>query len=261
MQDRLHWILGTVRQGADTASQVKLLLGGLWFLINDSWKTPLRFTARIEQFGRSLPFQFADLSDYGLICELFLSDAYDRPLPHDVETIFDLGANVGVSALYFRLRYPDATIHCFEPDPRNVRRLRTNAALIGQTRVYDVAVWSGRETLSFYVDPHRGTGSSPVTSRSRQQEIRVDARPLADAFPAAGVEQVDLLKMDVEGAEEAILTTFHDYDRVRAIRGEVHGDLCDARAVLHAIESHFDHVDVLPMDIDDRWYVAAHQNG
>jgi FkbM family methyltransferase len=261
MWERMFWIVGTVQQGAGIAAQVKLLLGGIWFLINDAWKSSLCFTARIEQFGRSLPFEFADLGDYGLVHEIFLSDAYDRPLPHTVHTVFDLGANVGVSALYFRLRHPDAIIHCFEPDPDNVARLQRNADLLSQTHVHDFAVWSARETLTFYVDPHRGSSSSAFAVRSRQNAVSVEACTLTDAFDEAGVEQVGLLKVDVEGAEEEVLTAFDDYDRIRALHGEVHGDRCDAEAVLQTVKVNFDCVDVTPMDLDARWYVAAYQDG
>ena len=257
LKTRFSWILFTTQQGADFPSMVKLFLGGVWFLVNDSWKSRLRFTAHIKRFGRVRPFQFADLGDYGLVREIFRSDTYNKTLPHDVNTIFDLGANVGVATLYFRLLYPDATIHSFEPDPKNVSRLRKNAELLGNAHVHEIAVWSSRTTLSFHADPHRGSSSSVYASRSRQEEIRVEACSLSEAIHVTGAETVDLLKFDVEGAEGEIFTSSAQLDRVRALSGEVHGDLCDAEAVLTTIKENFEDVEVVPMEIQGRWYVSA----
>jgi len=259
--ERVRWIWDTTRLGGDLSSKAKLLFGGIWFLLNDSWKSRLQFTARIQRFGRVLPFQFSDLGEYGLICEIFSADTYERETLQQADVIFDLGANVGVSALYFRLRFPEATIHCFEPDPTNLRRLRANAQLLGQVQIHDFAVWRTRTSLSFHVDPHRGSSSSAYASHSRQEEVSVSARPLTDAFDAAGVSSVDLLKFDVEGAEEKIFDAFDEFGRVHAVTGEVHGDYCDAETVLQAIRSNFDKVDITPMGIERRWYVNARRNG
>jgi FkbM family methyltransferase len=261
LRDRLYWIWRTTRLGGDVSSKAKLLLGGVWLLLNDSWKSRLQFTARIQRDGRALPFQFSDIGEYGLICEIFCSDTYDHEGTREADVIFDLGANVGVSALYFRLRFPAATIHCFEPDPANLRRLRANAQLLGQVHVYEFAVWRTRTSLSFHVDPHRGSSSSAYASHSRQEEVNVNARPLVDAFEAADVDKVDLLKFDVEGAEEDIFEAFDEFGRIQAVAGEVHGDYCDADAVLQTMRLNFDRVDIAPMGIEDRWYVTARRAG
>jgi FkbM family methyltransferase len=257
LRDRLGWILGTAQLGADLSSQAKLLLGGFWFFINDSWKSNLRFAAEIEQFGRSLPFYFEDIGDFGLFCEIFRSEAYEQSLPEKANVIFDLGANVGVAALYLRLRYPESAIYCFEPDPSNVRRLRNQAVMTGNIRVYNVALWSSNESLSFYVDPHRGSLSSVSSVHDRQQKINVEARTLDSLLQEENIREIDLLKFDIEGAEEEVLTTFDCYDKVNALFGELHADFCDADAVFRTLDAHFDAVRTTPLEIDDRWYVTA----
>jgi len=257
LRDRLGWITGTAQLGADLSSRAKLLLGGLWFFLNDSWKSDLRFVAEIDQFGRVLPFYFEDIGDFGLFCEIFRSKAYAQSLPEEADVIFDLGANVGVSALYFRMRYPESTIYCFESDPSNVQRLREQAAMIGDIRIRNVALWSSSGSLSFYVDPHRGSLSSVSPVHGRQQEIDVEARTLDSLVKEEHIHEIDLLKFDIEGAEEEVFTAFDCYDKVNALFGEIHADLCDAEAVFRTLDAHFDTVKTTPLEIEDRWYVAA----
>lgn len=257
VQDRVGWILETARLGATIPARLKILLGGLWFFINDTWKSNLRFTAQIEQFGRSLPFYFEDIGDFGLFCEIFRATPYQDLLPESANVIVDLGANVGVSTLYFRLRYPEATLYCFEPDPDNLRRLRAQSAVLGDTRVQNVALWSANGSLSFYVDPHRGSLSAVSVVHDRQQEIRVRARTLETVLEEEGISDVDVLKFDIEGAEEEALVPFEHFERIQVLCGEVHADLCDAEAVFETLDMHFDTVRKTPMDIEGRWYVSA----
>jgi hypothetical protein len=87
--------------------------------------------------------------------------------------------------------------------------------------------------------------------------VQVEACSLAEAIQVAGVDTIDLLKFDVEGAEGEIFTSATQLDRVRSLSGEVHGDLCDAEAVITTIENNFEEVEVVPMEIEDRWYVNA----
>jgi FkbM family methyltransferase len=257
--DRLGWIVGTAQLGATASARLKLVLGGLWFFVNDSWKSSLQFTAPIEQFGRSLPFRFEDLGDFGLFCEIFRTTAYADLLPDTADVVVDLGANVGVSALYFRLRYPRATLYCFEPDPANLRRLRAQAAAWGEMHVRNVALWSSDDTLTFYTDPHRGSRSAVSPTHDRQQTTRVPARTLATVLEEEGITEVDVLKFDIEGAEEQALVPFRQFERIRTLCGEVHADLCDAEAVFETIYTHYETVERTPMDIDGRWYVTARQ--
>jgi len=58
-----------------------------------------------------------------------------------VGTFVDIGANIGLASLFFLSRTPGSVAYCFEPDPRNVRKLRANlAGFADRVNVRDVAV-------------------------------------------------------------------------------------------------------------------------
>src|SRR5438132_14092566 len=52
----------------------------------------------------------------------------DYRLPRGARTVLDIGSNIGISALYFLTASPFTRCHLYEPDPRNVERLRRNLA-------------------------------------------------------------------------------------------------------------------------------------
>lgn len=113
----------------------------------------------------------------------------------------DFGANIGVSAAYFLSRNPDAYVHCFEPLPENIEKLRRNLApFAGRYSVREVAVADFDGEISFRVE-HTGRYSGIDNARGELRRFRcVDANgALKDILQQHG--RVDLLKVDVEGAE------------------------------------------------------------
>lgn len=115
----------------------------------------------------------------------------------DAPFILDCGANIGISALNYKRRYPKARIIAFEPDPRIVGVLRRNLRKNGadDVMVVEAALWTRGGEMPFYcegVDGSRivsGSGSAGGTS--------VRTVDIADYL----TEPVDLIKMDIEGAE------------------------------------------------------------
>lgn len=258
LKERFGWVKNvSVHMAATPSSKLKLFFGGIWFILNDTWKSNLSFTARVSHFGRESLFYFDDLSDYGLFCEIFIDSPYSPEQYADVTTILDLGANVGVSALYFRLLYPDARIHSFEPDPANVEQLRHNARYLGDVTIHEYAVSGENGEISFYIDPHRGSSSSTQKHRDRQQEIIVETKTLESLFEELALDKVDILKFDIEGSEEAVFTNFRKFDKIRFLFGEIHGDLCDADATISIIKENYRNTQVYPLDIENRWYLRA----
>jgi FkbM family methyltransferase len=169
--------------------------------------------------------QYSDLMSF---CpqwrDIFVGRALDFHTRSEAPRVLDCGANVGLASLFFRRRYPRARITAYEADPALFamldRNLKTNMA--GVEAVH-AAIWTKSGTLKF-----RCEGSDvgmieglpgPVSSMSGETRT-VPAVRLRDVLSA---EQVDLLKLDVEGAEDAVLADCEPVlDRVRAIVMDLH---------------------------------------
>lgn len=256
---RLKIILRVSRWlSADWWSAIRMAAGGIWFLLNDSWKSRCRFEARIKYSGEEARFVFEDVGDFELFDEVFVQASYttlDNLPPAPV--IFDLGANIGVSALYFRLRFPDSTIHCFEPDPANYRRLVRLQEQFNRFHLHQIAVWNETGTVRFFSDGHRGSSSSLFRTHDRQIEVVVPSETLSGILKLTGLDRADLLKLDVEGAEEKIFEGFGEYGRFGMIAGELHNDRCDTQNLQEALKQHYRFLELHPLK-KDRYYVIAH---
>jgi len=130
--------------------------------------------------------------------------------------ILDVGAHVGESALRYRSLFPTALIHCFEPYPASFERL--SAACRNDPRIvpHCVAVAAGNATAQLHVNRESQTNSLLASDQrgnvywgpgllDTQRDINVDTVSL-DAFcDQNGVRRVDVLKVDTQGSEYAVL--------------------------------------------------------
>lgn len=141
-----------------------------------------------------------------LFTEVFLQReyAFDSPRPDPV--IIDCGANIGMATLFFKRQHPAAVIHAFEANPHAVALLRENVA---RNRLSDVALYAEALSdqdgfLTFYISDDRGTllGSTSAT-RGGNVPLEVPARRLSTLLQT--LDRVDVVKMDVEGSEWAIV--------------------------------------------------------
>ncbi len=141
---------------------------------------------------------------YDLLCTveiLFLAREYHFAPASLRPRIFDCGSNIGLSILYFKKEFPDCTITAFEPDPRTFELLRRNVMSNGLTGVAlrNQAVCSARGDVEFYYDPAR-PGSVVMSLRP---ECGLPGRERVEGVLLSGCIEgaVDLLKLDIEGAE------------------------------------------------------------
>jgi len=211
-----------VKLGADASSKRKLVLSGFWLYWNNVRRKPYAFTARLEKFGQSFSFQFENVGDYGTLHGIFVQDEYQIDLPEDPDIILDLGSYVGLSLVYFRLRYPRAKLYGFEPDPNNYQRLEDNVRQLRNVQVLNTAVSSFDGKITLFVNPYRGYSSSVFQRQSGQETVEVETKKLDTLVSELGVDQVDLLKFDIEGAEMEVFRSFRQMDLVTTYIGEAH---------------------------------------
>jgi FkbM family methyltransferase len=166
-------------------------------------------------------------------------DWYDiRKSGSCIETIFDVGANIGQSARKFRDAFPKANIYCFEPVRDLFQELSRNVRGDSQVRCFQMALGSAPGVGKIYLTDHSTTSSLIEPEESRGvEEVQMDT---IDSFCAAhGPERIDLLKVDAEGYDLEVLkgaASLLSSARVAFVLVEVGFHPGDTRHVL------FDHV-------------------
>lgn len=117
-------------------------------------------------------------------------------------TVVDCGAHVGIFAR-FGLKRGAARVFCVEPDDLNFACLQDNLSPFPQQVVLSqAALWSRQSSVKFFRSSSSWTHHVAEEGDSTET---IQAYPLDDLMEKNGVERVDFLKIDVEGAETEVL--------------------------------------------------------
>jgi FkbM family methyltransferase len=162
-------------------------------------------------------------SDLSVLEEVFLQGEYALDVPSP-KVVFDLGANFGAASVYFAQGWPDARIISVEPNPPTFRRLVETTAPYPNITCLNYAISYKDGTADFVVSEDH-IAASLYRPDPNGMIVKVETRALRSLMVEMKVEHIDVLKFDVEGAEEDV---FHDssvLSRIDVLVGEVHKDL------------------------------------
>ena len=168
------------------------------------------FGTRDYDLGWCLPYK----QHIEAVCDRIVADG-------DVPLIIDAGANIGASALWFSLHFPDARVFAIEPDRANVQMLVKNTADRSNITVFHAGLWDRPTSLAILSD----------------EEASWAKRVAEQTGPAAAIQSVTIpelmkkeprlrpfiVKIDIEGAETAVLRSNTEWiDEVPLVIFEPH---------------------------------------
>jgi FkbM family methyltransferase len=136
--------------------------------------------------------------------------------------ILDCGANVGLASLFFRRLYPEARISAFEADPGLFAILKANlhANGAGTVDARHAALWTSTGTLTFQCE---GSDSGMIATLPGAVDGRATTVPSLRLRDVLDEGPVDLLKLDIEGAEGDVLADCEPVlHRVQALVMDLH---------------------------------------
>lgn len=137
-----------------------------------------------------------------------VSDTRERRLLSEIVqpgmTVVDVGANIGVYAAYLsRLVGSGGRVIAFEPEPRNFQRLCTCVKPLENVEPVQAGVVERSGEIELFVSDALNVDHQTYDSGENRSRISVPAVAIDDYF-APGTK-VDLIKMDVQGAEMSAL--------------------------------------------------------
>lgn len=153
-----------------------------------------------------------------LFREVFLSREYFFEARSAQPVIIDCGANIGMSVLYFKYLFPHARIIAFEANPSAFRLLEKNMSANGIRDVepHNAALSDREGEISFFVSSDPGTlHGSTRGDRGGSVELTVKATRLSQCLRRQ--QEVDLVKMDVEGSELSIVDELVESSTLRRV--------------------------------------------
>ena len=136
--------------------------------------------------------------------ELFISRSYAFKA-RETPLIIDCGSNIGMSCLYFKSIYPKATILALEADPDIAKVLEENMNKnkFNDIKVIPKAVWINNKGITFATE---GADAGSIFGKnSKKSVLSIRLKDILKQY-----ELIDLLKIDIEGAELEVLEDCKD---------------------------------------------------
>ena len=218
---------------ADVSSFLKLLRIMILYRIGNRLRNMRPVNAdhcvklMVRVHGAKIPVQIRlNRGDPYSLVEVLLGDEYTDYLPRgfEIKTVVDLGANIGMFSLLCAAVFPGADLFCVEPDPANSEQLRRNLAGISasSTTALEGAVWThdGAGTL---ITSSAATEHSMLEASQNTGSVEIKCYTMESILRLTEVSEIDLLKVDIEGAERELLEHCDTWiERVKVMLLELH---------------------------------------
>ncbi len=178
----------------------------------------------IKQSFLGFHIKVSEFSDfYWTFREIFIREDYTFDSDKKNPTIIDLGGNIGMSVLYFKWLYPESKITVFEALPENVKILRENIKKNNLKNIDVIEKAVGGKNGKIIIRGSKRAASISQNFVNKQnnsvgsgivgEEIKVKLTTLSQYVK----NEVDLLKIDIEGAECDVLNELSKEDRLKNI--------------------------------------------
>ena len=164
---------------------------------------------------QAVSFKIRGAMDIWSVKETFLDRFYERygATVGNGWTVVDIGGGIGDFTTFAARAHPSNRVFAFEPTPDSFHLLQENLAhnQVHNAQGFSQAIWS--EEGSLWMDTTVGEPGQYIShaeseepgKTSQQTGVIVPCITLSQAFERLDISQCDLLKMDCEGAEYAIL--------------------------------------------------------
>lgn len=186
---------------------------------------PIEFSINRDEI--KFPFNIRlGTSDLWAYEQLFGDEAYTIEFNKLPKIIVDAGANIGLASVYFANKFPGAKIIAIEPELSNFKLLQKNISQYENISAIQAALWNKNDTIDL-IDPGLGYWAfqtiGAADSTSAKKHSKVKAITMDQLIREYNLEYIDILKMDIEGAEKEVLESADPWiDKIGVLIIELH---------------------------------------
>lgn len=167
---------------------------------------------------------YTNKEEFKLLCdEIFNKEIYKTKLTSKSPIIFDLGAHIGLATIYFKEKYPNSHVYSFEPNPNIFPILEENITFnrFEDVSLFNIALGNKEEERTFYID---NTGKNCFSTsgfnknawNGKQSTVRIKVK--TDKLSKYITQPIDLLKVDIEGAETEVLKELSESKKLELVK-------------------------------------------
>ena len=199
----------------------ELGVGNAWGIATQKLLGRKFITLQVDGVQNPLYCRSGDLYVFLEVFGKFFGEVYGPALKGNPRLIVDAGANVGFVSAMFANRFPEARIVAIEPDAKNCEVFRKNCSGYANIKLLHAALWhrTGRVKIE---NPGAASFHFRVTEDSDNTD-GIPAMTLEEILLAEKDGVIDILKLDVEGAEKVLFEHGREWlRRVKLMIMELH---------------------------------------
>ena len=179
-----------------------------------------------EDFG-----EFLFIEENGQIClELLLTDTYFYDHLTEVggafKNVVDLGGHVGSFTIPLSLKYPETNFYIVEQDVKNYKAILLNSHLSPDNiKPINTIIKGKRTPISVESDDENSGGHKVVFAEGNNSDFKEKGITLKELMDLNNIDQIDFLKMDIEGSEYDVLEKAYEdeiMEKISIISMEYH---------------------------------------
>ncbi len=155
-------------------------------------------------------------ADLKVFQQVFIDGQYDLQTTNEPRLIVDAGAHVGCATVFFAKKFPNCTILAIEPEASNFALLCRNLADYSNVTPIKAALWHKPAVLST-VNPDAESWSFQMQQASPNECCAVLGLTLEEILTWCGTSNIDILKLDIEGAEKEIFAAAHSGEWINCV--------------------------------------------
>jgi FkbM family methyltransferase len=217
------WCVPTPKHVLDYENQVNF--GGVLVEVYENNKMIYDGEIRIKKplvYKPEMPITITEpiFSNYN---EFFVDKIYSHLDIHSLDTVFDIGANVGLWTEWV-LRQNTSRVFCFEPNRVALGVLKKLHGSKRNVTIIDKAVDSEIKTIEFFYSDSNSLISATEKHGELDRSYKVQTTTIDEVIDSHSITHIDLIKMDIEGAEFRIFESLNEriYDITDSFLIEFH---------------------------------------
>ena len=148
-------------------------------------------------------------SDFKIFKQIFIEEDYNVKFPEEVNNIIDAGSNCGYSIVYFKNKFKNAKLIAIEPDSSNIEILKKNTAHFDNVYIVEGGLWHINTDLKISDKSAGKWAFRVVEALDDSKEFR--GYSLDAIMLEYDIKIIDILKIDVEGAEKVVFEQNYQY--------------------------------------------------
>ena len=171
-------------------------------------------------------------SDFPVFESVLVHRCYDIDYGVPPKTIFDCGANIGLTTVFYANRFPEAQIISVEPEAGNFQLLKKNTEHYPNVNIYQNGLWNKATSLKVEDKGYNEWGFM-LSETPAGTPGAIEAITIPDLMRQQQCNEIDILKIDIEGSEKELFESNYEtwLPKVKTLVIELHDRMREGAAL------------------------------